>query len=111
MPKKKTEKEIVVSGPPKLVTPPEKRSRRYKEKALEDERFGVLKISQQTGACFSASMLAVGSLLLCISAYVIVTGYGDWIVISSEMPFWGLIVWVFTGITNVVGGLLLMGSE
>jgi len=49
--------------------------------------------------------------LLCLLTYVTLTGYVDWIIISPEITFWGLVVWVFVGIVNVVGGLLLMGSE
>jgi hypothetical protein len=31
--------------------------------------------------------------------------------ISPEMPFLSFVVWVFAGIANVVGGLLLIGSK
>lgn len=111
MAKKKDKKEIVVPPPPKSVTPREKRAERAAEKALEKERFGVLQISHKVGTYFSASMLVAGALLLCILTYVMATGYIDWIVISSEMPFLGLTVWVLAGMINIVGGLLLMGSE
>lgn len=111
MAKEKDKKEIVVPPPPKSVTPREKRAERAAQKALEKERFGVLQISHKVGTYFSASMLVAGALLLCIPTYVIVTGYIDWIVISPEMPFLGLTVWVLAGMINIVGGLLLMGSE
>ena len=107
----KEEKEITVKAPPKPVTPPEKKAEKVVEKALEEERFGVLQVSRKFGIYFSASMLVSGVLLLCLFAYVTLTGYIDWIVISPEMPFLGLSVWVFVSIVNIVGGFLLMGSE
>lgn len=109
--KKKEKKEIVVRAPSKSVIPPEKRAERTAERALEEERFGVLEISREVGMCFSASMLVAGALLLCLFAYVTVTGHAGWVVISPETPFLGLVVWIFVGIVNILGGLLLMGSE
>ena len=103
----KKEKEIVVRAPSKRVIHPEKKA----EKALEEERFGVLQISHKVGMYVSASIFVSGVLLLCLFAYVTVTGYVDWIIISPEITFWGLVVWVFVGIVNVVGGLLLVGSQ
>jgi hypothetical protein len=111
MAKKKNEKEIVVRGPSEPVIHPEKKAEKAAEKALEEERFGVLQISHKLGMYFSASILVSGVLLLCLFAYVTVTGYVDWIIISPEITFLGLVVWIFVGIVNVVGGLLLMGSE
>lgn len=107
MTKKKNEKEIVVRAPSKPVIHPEKKA----EKALEEERFGVFRISHKVGRYFSLSILVLGVLLLCLLTYVTVTGCVDWIIISPEITFWGLVVWVFVGIVNVVGGLLLMGSQ
>jgi hypothetical protein len=108
---KKKKKEIVVRAPSKPVTHPEKKAEKAAEKALEEERFGVLRISHKVGVYFSASILVSGVLLLCLFTYVTVTGYVDWIIISPEITFLGLAVWIFVGIVNVVGGLLLMGSE
>jgi hypothetical protein len=111
MSKKKNEKEIVVHAPSKPTIHPEKKAEKTAEKALEEERFGVLKISHEIGMYFSASILAAGVLLLCLFAYVTVTGYVDWIIISPKITFLGLVVWTFVGIVNIVGGLLLMASE
>jgi hypothetical protein len=111
MVKKKEEKEIVVRAPSKPVTHPEKKAEMAAEKSLEEERFGVLQISRKVGTYFSASILASGLLLLCLFTYVTITGYTDWIIISPEITFLGLVVWVFVIIINIVGGLLLMGSE
>ncbi len=105
------ERGIVVQGPSESVTHPDKRAKIAAEKALEEERVGVLEISGKVGTYFSASMLLVGISLLCVFAYVMLTGFEDWIVISYDMPFLGLLVWIFAGIANVLGGLLLMGSK
>lgn len=107
---KKNEKEIVVRAPHRPATDRKKKAERDREKALEEERFGVLQISHRAGMYFSASMLVAGALLLCIFTYVIVTGHVDWIMISSKTAFLALAMWIFAGIINVVGGLLLMGS-
>lgn len=111
MAKKKNEKEIVVHGPSTPVTRPEEKAEKDAEKAVEEERFGVLQISHRIGTYFSSSMLVAGIILLCILAYATVTGYVDWIIIHPEMTLLGLVVWVFVGIVNTVGGLLLIGSE
>jgi hypothetical protein len=111
MAKKKNEKEIVVRAPSKPVTHPEKKTEKAAEKSLEEERFGVFRVSHKVGRYFSLSILVSGVLLLCLFTYVTVTGYIDWIIISPEITFWGLVIWVFVGMVNVVGGLLLMGSE
>ncbi len=111
MNEKEEKKEITVKAPPKPVTPPEKKVEKVVEKALEEERFGVLQVSRRFGICFSASMLVSGVLLLCLFAYVTLTGYVDWIIISPEIAFPGLLVWIFVSIVNIVGGFLLVGSE
>jgi len=111
----KNEDETVVRAPPKPITDNEKKIEREKEKDLESERFGVLQISQKVGKYFSASMLAAGLLLLCIFTYALITGNAEWITVLPEMPFLTyvcvLTAWIFTGIINIIGGLLLMGSK
>ena len=115
MAKTKKEDETVVHAPPKPITDNEKKIERDKEKDLESERFGVLQISQKVGKYFSASMLAAGLLLLCTFTYAMITGDVEWITALPEMPFLTyvctLTIWIFTGIINIIGGLLLMGSE
>lgn len=107
----KKKEEIVVKAPPKSVTSAEKKAEKAIEKALEEERFGVLQISHKMGVFFSASLLSTGLLFLFVSLYVTITRQIGWIVISSETPLLGLALWVLVGIVNMVGGLLLMGSE
>jgi hypothetical protein len=110
MVKEKKKREITVRAPPKPVTPSEKAVEKAAEKALEEERFGVLEISRRLGTYFSASVLAAGVLLLCLSAYVMLAGRVDWMITSLETTFLGFITLIFVGIINVIGGFLLMGS-
>ncbi len=107
---KKKKKHITVRAPSKPITPPEKKAEKATEKALEEERFGVLEVSRKVGTYFGASVLTAGFLLLCLFAYVTVTGQIDWITTSPEVAFLGFVLWIFIGIMNIVGGFLLMGS-
>jgi hypothetical protein len=107
----KKKREIVVRAPSKSATPPEKKAEKIAEKALEEERFGVLKISCKVGQYFSVSLLSAGVLLLGLFGYVTITGHMDWMAISPEPSFLGLVVWIFAGVVNIVGGLLLMGTD
>ena len=107
----KKKKEVVVRAPSKPVTPPEKETEKAAEKALEEERFGVLEISRKIGTFFGVSVLIAGVLLLCLFTYVAITGHMDWMATSAETSFLGVIVWIFVGVVNIVSGLLLMGSE
>lgn len=104
-------KGVIIQGPSEIITPPDKRAKVAKEKALEDERFGVLQISAKMGTYFSASMLIAGVLLLVIFAHAMLVGLADWITLSPDMPFVGLVVWVLISIVNIFGGLLLIGSK
>ena len=63
------EKEIVVQGPSKSVTHPERKAEMDIEKTFEEERFGLLKISDEVGTRFGASMLVAGSFLFCLFAF------------------------------------------
>ena len=103
-------KEIVVKAPSKQVIPPEKKAEKTVEKALEEERFGVLRVSRRVGKLFSASIVTAGVLNLIFLTYLILTsnvaGIG-----YLEKTFWGLVLLVFISLANIVGGLLLVGSE
>jgi len=103
--------EIVVLGPLKPVTPPEKKREKALERALEEERFGVLHISRKVGESFSVSMLVAGICLISVLAYFGFTGQQVWLVTYSGTFPWAIVFWIFLGIVNIVGGMLLMGSE
>jgi len=110
MKEEEKEKEIIVQGPSKSVTHPELKVEKDTEKAFEEERFGLLKISHEAGTRFGASMIVSGSFFLCLFTYATLTGHVDWLIISPETTFLGLLVWAFAGTVNVIGGLLLLGS-
>jgi hypothetical protein len=107
----KEKEEIIVKAPSKPVVSPEKKAEKAIEKALEEERFGTLQISNRFGSYFGASAIFAGVLLLCLFAYIGITGQAGWIVLSSEATAFSIALWVFVGIVNIISGFLLMGSE
>jgi len=107
----KEKKEIIVNAPSKPVVSPEKKAEKAIEKALEEERFGTLQISNRFGSYFGASAIVAGVGLLCIFAFVVITGQVGWISMSSGAAVFSIILWIFVGIVNIVSGFLLMGSE
>lgn len=111
MTEKEEKEEIRVRAPSKSVTPPEKRTEKAAEKALEEERFGVLAVSRRVGKYFGASILVAGALLLCVFTYLTLTDHADWMMISPEITFLGFAVWILVSVINILGGFLLMGSE
>ena len=107
----KENEEIIVNAPSKPVVSPEKKAEKAIEKALEEEKFGTLQISNKFGSYFGVSVILAGVLLLCIFAYVSITGQAGLAVLSSEASAFSLALWVFVGVVNIVSGFLLMGSE
>jgi hypothetical protein len=103
--------EITVKAPSKPVVSPEKKTEKAVEKALEEERFEILKISNKVGSYFGTSVVFIGVLLLCLFAYVSITGQAWLIILSPEATAFSLVLWVFVGIVNIISGFLLMGSE
>jgi hypothetical protein len=103
--------EITVKAPSKPVVSPEKKAEKAVEKSLEEERFEILQISKKVGSYFGASVVFVGVLLLCLFAYVSITGQAWVILLSSEATAFSLVLWIFVGIVNIISGFLLMGSE
>ena len=111
MPKDKEKKEIVVEAPSKQVISPKKEVEKNIEKALEEERFEVLHFSRKVGSYFGASVVVIGILLLSFFVYSIIGGQIDWLVPSIQESFLGVALWILIGSANVIGGLLLIGTE
>jgi hypothetical protein len=107
----KEKEEIIVKAPSKSVVSPEEKAEKAIEKALEEERFGTLQISNRFGSYFGVSVSFAGVLLLCLFAYASITSQAGLVVLSSEATAFSLVLWVFVGIVNIVSGFLLMGSE
>jgi hypothetical protein len=107
----KEKEEITVNAPSKPVVSPEKKAEKAIEKAFEEERFGTLQISNRFGSYFGGSAIFAGVLLLCLFAYVSITGQAELVILSSEATAFSLVLWIFVGIVSIVSGFLLMGSE
>jgi hypothetical protein len=107
----KDKEEIVVKAPSKSVVSPEVKAEKAIEKALEEERFGTLQISRKFGSYFGISAMVAGVVLLCIFAFVAITGQAGLIGMLSETSAFSIILWVFVGIVNIVSGFILMGSD
>jgi len=104
-------KELIVKAPSRPVIAPERKDAKATEKALEEERYGVLQISERIGKYIGISSVGVGVSLFVLLAYAGLTGQGNWIFLSSasSLPIVGL--WIVVGIVGVVAGFLLMGGD
>lgn len=109
MPKKKKKKEIVVPAPYILTTPSKETAKKVAERALEEERMGVLEVSHRVAVRFGVLALATGILLIVLWAYVTVTGEMNWVTTSPNTTIFFFAALAFVGIISIVGGLLLMG--
>ncbi len=104
-------KEITVKAPSKPVVSPEKKAEKETEKSLEEERYGVLQFRKEVGQYIGAAAAGVGVLLLCLIVYTSLTNQTSGILLTAQANTFSLGLWIFTGIINIVVGLLLMGSE
>ncbi len=107
----KEKEEIIVKAPSKPVVSLEKKAKRTLEKSLEEERFDLLKVSNEFGAYFGVAVAAVGILLLSLFAFVSVSGQSGLLVLSSESTMLSMFLWLFVGLLNIIGGFLLVGNE
>ena len=107
---KKEKTEIVVKAPTKPVISPEKKAERAIERSLEEERFDILKVSNELGEYFGIAIVAIGVLLLGSFAYVSITGHVGLIILSSEATMFSQFLWIFVGVLNIIVGFLLIGS-
>jgi hypothetical protein len=106
--KQEDEQGVIVNAPSKPVIAPGKKVKKLAEKSFETERFGVLQISRKAGRYFSATILTSSVLFLCLFVYAI---YSGTLILPAKPGGLNLVVWVYMGIANIVGGLLLMGSD
>ena len=109
--KTKEKKEIIVKAPSKPVVSPEKKAERAIEKSLEEERFDILHVSNELGAYFGVAVAAIGVLLLCLFAYVSITGQTGLIILSPEATTFSHFLWIFIGLLNLISGFLLIGNK
>jgi len=104
-------REITVKAPSKPVVSPEKKAEKATEKSLEEERYGVLQVRKKVGQYLGAVAAGVGVLLLCLTVYTGLTGQTSGVLLTAPANTFSLGLWIFTGVVNIVVGLLLMGSE
>lgn len=103
--------EIIVKAPSKPVTAPEKKIQKTAERALEEERIGVLEVPKKIGKYLGAVSFATGILLVGLLTYSIFSGQTNLIFLSSSSSSPIVFLWVFVGLVSIVVGFLLMGSE
>ena len=104
-------KEIVVKAPTKPVVSHEKKAERAIERSLEEERFDILQVANELGAYFGVAVVVMGSLLLCLFAYVSITGQTGLVILSSEGTGFSQFLWIFLGLLNIISGFLLIGNR
>jgi hypothetical protein len=111
MPENEGKEEITVKAPSRPVTAPEKKAEKTTERALEEERYGVLGVPKKIGKYFGAVSLGTGILLIAFLAYSNLSGQLSLVSLSVGSS-WTLVgLWIFVGLISVVVGFLLMGSE
>lgn len=110
MPEDKKE-EITVKAPSKSAIAPEKIAEKRTERALEEERYGVLQVPGKIGKYLGATSLGTGILLVLLLAYASFSGQTGlaFMLVGSSLPITSL--WIFVGFISIIVGFLLMGSE
>ena len=103
-------KEVVVKAPSKSTVSAEKKVEKATVKALEEERFNVIQVSQKIGKYFGILSISMGTILLVLLAYVTLAVEGSIMALASmSIPIFGL--WIAAGLVSVLIGFLLIGSE
>lgn len=105
------EKDLTVKAPSKSFIPAEKKIEKDIEKALEEERFSVLRFPNEIGKYLGVVVVATGILLLSFFAYISITGQTIDILLSMQAGSLGLALWIFVGLINFILGLLFLGRE
>jgi hypothetical protein len=103
--------EITVKAPSRSIIDPEKKAEQATERALEEERYGVLGVPKKIGRFFGGISLGAGMLLFALLAYSNVSGQTSLVFLSSASSLPIVALWLFVGLISVVVGFILMGSE
>ncbi|MCW4006856.1 MAG: hypothetical protein NWF04_09760 [Candidatus Bathyarchaeota archaeon] len=107
---KKENKEITVKAPSKPVVSPKKKAEKTTQKALEEERYGILQVPKRIGKYMGACAAAVGAVLMALLFYTSIF-QANWLFLSAETPLWSLGIWFVIGGISILTGFLLIGSE
>jgi len=89
----------------------QKRVERATDKALEEERYNVIKVHKKLGKFFGISSACTGGILLIVLAFTMLTDQSKLMFLTANMPISIVGIWLATGLVSVVVGFLLMGSE
>jgi hypothetical protein len=104
-------REVTVRAPSKPVAAPEKQAEKKTEKALEEERYGVLQFPKKISRILGVVVLATGVLLLGLYAYMSATGETGGILLASGSGSASLVVWSVVGLLNIVAGFAFLGRD
>ncbi|MCW4017266.1 MAG: hypothetical protein NWF00_01055 [Candidatus Bathyarchaeota archaeon] len=104
-------KEITVKAPSRPVVTPEEKAKKAAERALEEERYGVLGVPKRIGKYLGGVSLTTGVMLIFLLGYTGLSGQPNLVLLpsGSSLPSVGL--WLFVGLISVIVGFLLVGSE
>ncbi len=105
------QKEITVKAPSKQVIDSQKKIEKATEIALEEERYSVLQLPKRTGKFIGYLSTCVGTCLLVLLLYASINAESNWALLSSNSSLPIIGVWILTGLTSIVVGFLLLGSE
>jgi hypothetical protein len=103
--------DIIVKAPSKPVITPEKKAKKTTERALEEERYGVLAVPKKVGKYLGALSLGTGILLGILLAYASFSGQTTLIFLSLGPAYPTVALWISVGLISIIAGFLLMGSE
>jgi hypothetical protein len=103
--------EIIVKAPPRPATAPEKKVEKATERALEEERYGVLSIPEKIGKYFGAFSVGAGVLMVVFLAYAFFSGQPNLLFLSLASSFPILDLWIFVGLISIIVGFLLLGIK
>lgn len=111
MPKDESNGEITVRAPTKPVVSPKKKAEKTTQKALEEERYGILQVPKKIGNYVGIFTATIGVTLLLLIAYTSTTTQVNWLLLSSGSSIGSLVLWFLIGGISILSGLLLIGSE
>jgi hypothetical protein len=111
IPTDEKKEEIIVKAPSRPIITPEKKAEKIAERALEEERYGVLEVPMKIGKYVGAMSLCTGTLLIVLLACAGFSGRTNLILLSLGSSFPIVSLWIFVGLISIVVGFFLMGSE
>jgi hypothetical protein len=103
-------REVTVRAPSKPVVSPDKREEKTTQKALEEERFGVLLFPKKISRYLGYTCAVLGLVLLALFAIEISSQTGS-LIFSAQSGSVLVGLWVFVGLFNIIIGFLFLGRD